>query len=305
MTILVGNNIRYIPAQIRREVNIEAGFRCAICKGTSALELHHIIPFEKGGETSTNNLILLCAVCHRRVHRGEISREDLRAFKKLILNTPSEKLQKDELKKIITDVFKETILPELDFLQDIATQQKTTVLSMINETFGYEKTQMLMQAIYDYDRETVSKLFYEMISNEQKNLTFGARIRLPFAFIGLYWRKDGTNKQFNELVEKTNGILLPIGALGKLSLTQIIILSNEVPDQYMGLPYVRISILGQINLDPIKIDEELSIKYLEQFGLAYETQISDVEYDYRYYYKFTHAGLSFQKWLLSEYNTTK
>lgn len=62
---------------------MEAGHRCAIptCRGTSALELHHIVEHSKGGPDTEDNLIVLCAVCHARVTKGEIDTKAVRQYK--------------------------------------------------------------------------------------------------------------------------------------------------------------------------------------------------------------------------------
>ncbi|WP_201292569.1 HNH endonuclease signature motif containing protein [Cellulomonas citrea] len=45
------------------------------------LEIHHIVPWARGGEHLFENLILLCANCHSRVTRGEIDSKSVRAYK--------------------------------------------------------------------------------------------------------------------------------------------------------------------------------------------------------------------------------
>ena len=72
-----------LPAAVRRAVLVEAGHRCAIptCRGTSALELHHIVEHSKGGADTEDNLIVLCAVCHARVTKGEIDTKVVRQYK--------------------------------------------------------------------------------------------------------------------------------------------------------------------------------------------------------------------------------
>jgi len=68
---------------MKRAVSEEAGYRCAIptCKGTSALEFAHIVPWSTVQEHTFDNLILLCAVDHTRFDRGEIPAKSMRAFK--------------------------------------------------------------------------------------------------------------------------------------------------------------------------------------------------------------------------------
>lgn len=64
-----------------RAVMIEAGHRCAMCGETSALDVHHIIPWEKVQKHEQANLICLCAVCHRRAGDNEMDRGSLRQYK--------------------------------------------------------------------------------------------------------------------------------------------------------------------------------------------------------------------------------
>jgi HNH endonuclease len=55
-----------IPAELERSLMIEAGYRCAICKETSGLEIEHIIEWAQVREHKFENMIVLCAVCHAR-----------------------------------------------------------------------------------------------------------------------------------------------------------------------------------------------------------------------------------------------
>ncbi len=45
---------------------LESGYRCAICKTVEPLEIEHIEEFSKVNEHSFENMIVLCANCHRR-----------------------------------------------------------------------------------------------------------------------------------------------------------------------------------------------------------------------------------------------
>lgn len=71
-----------IPADIKRRVLVEAGHRCAIptCRYIE-VELHHIIPWSQCRKHEYDNLIALCANCHRRADRGEIDRKSLHLYK--------------------------------------------------------------------------------------------------------------------------------------------------------------------------------------------------------------------------------
>lgn len=53
------------PEKIRKKVMEKAGYCCCVCHNTSAsLEVHHIMPKEKGGDDSIENAAPLCPNCH-------------------------------------------------------------------------------------------------------------------------------------------------------------------------------------------------------------------------------------------------
>ncbi len=57
---------RRATKQVREHVCRRNGGRCVECGSQQALEYDHIIPFSRGGATSTNNLQLLCRPCDQR-----------------------------------------------------------------------------------------------------------------------------------------------------------------------------------------------------------------------------------------------
>jgi len=71
-----------IPADLRRQVLLEAGHRCAIhtCRHVD-VDVHHIVPWAKVQQHTFENLIALCPNCHRRAERGDIDRKSLRLYK--------------------------------------------------------------------------------------------------------------------------------------------------------------------------------------------------------------------------------
>jgi uncharacterized protein DUF222/HNH endonuclease len=67
----VGRARRTIPDGLRRAVAArDRG--CARCgRPPSWCEIHHIIPWEIGGETELGNCVMLCKTCHRLIHHTE------------------------------------------------------------------------------------------------------------------------------------------------------------------------------------------------------------------------------------------
>ncbi len=59
-----------IKPSVRREVLARDRHRCRVkgCGRTSFLEVHHLVPRSAGGENKPENLVTLCASCHRLLH---------------------------------------------------------------------------------------------------------------------------------------------------------------------------------------------------------------------------------------------
>ncbi len=59
-----------IPPARRRKVLARDGYRCRAsgCESPHFLDVHHMMPRERGGTNDPDNLITLCAACHRLIH---------------------------------------------------------------------------------------------------------------------------------------------------------------------------------------------------------------------------------------------
>jgi hypothetical protein len=51
---------------IRKQVRMRDGNRCRNCGATARLSVHHIVKARNGGRDTLDNLVTLCASCHRR-----------------------------------------------------------------------------------------------------------------------------------------------------------------------------------------------------------------------------------------------
>src|SRR6185436_15630914 len=70
-----------IPADVERQVLIEAGHRCAVCGAELPLERAHIIAWSRSKDHSIGNLLCLCANCHGRADTESWGEETLRQYK--------------------------------------------------------------------------------------------------------------------------------------------------------------------------------------------------------------------------------
>jgi len=72
---------RHIPKEVASKLLEDARYRCCLCRvlidpGSlddetlfDSLEKHHLIHFSEGGEHTADNLLLVCANCHSKIHR--------------------------------------------------------------------------------------------------------------------------------------------------------------------------------------------------------------------------------------------
>lgn len=59
-------NSRYIPSAVRHHIWLRDKGMCTNCESKHAVQVEHIIPIARGGETSIENLKLLCRSCNQR-----------------------------------------------------------------------------------------------------------------------------------------------------------------------------------------------------------------------------------------------
>ena len=95
-----------IPSRTKKLIFQEAGSQCAFCDehDVSALEIHHIIPIEKGGTDYPENLILVCSTCHSKISQYIISPADVDTKKREFLyGSPRQKKNLQAVNSISID----------------------------------------------------------------------------------------------------------------------------------------------------------------------------------------------------------
>jgi 5-methylcytosine-specific restriction endonuclease McrA len=58
--------------ELKTRVLDRDGWKCQSCGSAMNLEIHHLVRRSQLGSDEFDNLIALCAGCHRRHHSGEI-----------------------------------------------------------------------------------------------------------------------------------------------------------------------------------------------------------------------------------------
>jgi hypothetical protein len=66
----IGRASRVVPHHLRRLVEHRDRYRCTFpgCGAKRFTEAHHIVPWERGGPTDLDNLVLICSFHHKLVH---------------------------------------------------------------------------------------------------------------------------------------------------------------------------------------------------------------------------------------------
>jgi hypothetical protein len=70
-----------ITEKTRDEVLKRDNNQCVICKRRELLQLHHIIKRKDGGNHTADNLVTLCASCHRHIETGDVEYATNKCFK--------------------------------------------------------------------------------------------------------------------------------------------------------------------------------------------------------------------------------
>lgn len=96
-----------VPAELERQIKIEAGHRCAIptCRQWP-VELAHIVPYKTVKSHVFNNLISLCPTCHSRYDNSkDIDRKSMQVYKANlgIINSRFMELEKHLLRSLSVD----------------------------------------------------------------------------------------------------------------------------------------------------------------------------------------------------------
>lgn len=106
-----------IPAALERDLMIEAGYRCAVCKGTDPLQIEHIIEWSIVQEHEFHNMIVLCANCHGRKKKTSdprhINRVSLRRIKDTLMLLNG---RYSDLERRIIEKFREDLATDPDVL---------------------------------------------------------------------------------------------------------------------------------------------------------------------------------------------
>lgn len=64
---------RFVPAYVKMKILTKQGGTCASCPKKTELTVDHILPISEGGNSSEENLQVLCWTCHSKKNRERYS----------------------------------------------------------------------------------------------------------------------------------------------------------------------------------------------------------------------------------------
>lgn len=125
-----------IPAELRRQILVEAGHRCAIqtCRAPD-VDVHHIEPWHTRKTHDLENLIALCPNCHRRADRGEIDRKSLLHYKRIC-----QQLARPPLPVKGTSTYIKFLPNSTDEILDSSNISSLTDNEILDFTFGFAES---------------------------------------------------------------------------------------------------------------------------------------------------------------------
>jgi len=72
---------RYPPVAVRRELLVECGYQCGICRSDASLRFHHIIDWASLNHHDCRHMLAICGSCHDKIGIGQIDTKSQKTFK--------------------------------------------------------------------------------------------------------------------------------------------------------------------------------------------------------------------------------
>ena len=117
-------------------------YECQICKRKDSLQLHHLIKRRYGGNHKAENLITLCAPCHRHIETGDIEHAANKCYKNAKRyydqTVSDENLDINDLD--VTDL-REKLILLFDKLKESSVSTDADIMICIDEALGLLDTQ--------------------------------------------------------------------------------------------------------------------------------------------------------------------
>lgn len=83
---------RYPPISVRRELLIESGFQCAICKSDAPPRFHHIVDWASLKHHDPAQMLAICGSCHDKIGCGAIDTKSQKIIKERLIRQSTKKL---------------------------------------------------------------------------------------------------------------------------------------------------------------------------------------------------------------------
>lgn len=103
---------RFPPVAIRRELRIEAGFQCAICKSDAPPRYHHFIDWAKLKHHDPAHMLSICGSCHDKIGIGAIDTKSQIIIKQRLTRQSSKQVAASVKAPTSSESLKKSTQPE-------------------------------------------------------------------------------------------------------------------------------------------------------------------------------------------------
>ena len=122
-----------ISEKTREKVLERDGFECKICKRKDSLHLHHLIKRKNGGEHTLENLITLCASCHRHIETGDVEHATNACYR----NARRNYAEAEQIKTVDIEFIKNKLTLFFDKLKESEASTNTEIMVCLDEVLDY------------------------------------------------------------------------------------------------------------------------------------------------------------------------
>ncbi|HUP65807.1 MAG TPA: ABC-three component system protein [Thermoanaerobaculia bacterium] len=149
---------RHPPVQVRRELLVESGHLCAICRSSGPLEFHHIIEFAELRHHDPVHMLAVCPNCHAKATVGQIDVLSQRMYKTrlqsqaLVRQFTSDALRPDSAIRFSWDDLK-TVITGMRTLISAATPQSSAEDFTIVDLDKKNRLNELGREYFEYMRQ--------------------------------------------------------------------------------------------------------------------------------------------------------
>lgn len=160
---------RWPPAEVRRELLVEARHACAICGSFAPLQYHHMLDWAKVKHHDARHMLAICGTCHSRCTNGQIDYKSQCQYKAKLCARAGSNLPSDphaEIKKAA----------DLKTLKDLYSVFPRTIVDHVLEEASWDRIHTdhidVLESAQGIARSTLFHLYDTELAQRLKDFFF-------------------------------------------------------------------------------------------------------------------------------------